>query len=192
MPLTHKISDVFASTLHIDPRPKRAFNAIPNIPKRRLQRCLSCPCSVYSFLTACVIYTWGHRATLSGTHTLTHICHPLSAMMIQFGCSSSTRNGLKCAQVEYFKLLVSVLAGYMLILIDRLKAVSASLLPLLSVCLSVWRLVKLIPLCCTFPLRHVLDKTSSASREQGCICCLKLMDDVGTVCVLYVALPAAW
>lgn len=71
----------------------------------------------------------------------------------------------------------------MLILIDRLKAVPQPPLPLLSVCLSVWRLVKLISLCCTFPLRHVLDKTSPASREQGCICCLKLMDDVGTVYV---------
>lgn len=70
----------------------------------------------------------------------------------------------------------------MLILIDRLKAVPQPPLPI-SVCLSVWRLVKLISLCCTFPLRHVLDKTSPASREQGCICCLKLMDDVGTVYV---------
>lgn len=117
------------------------------------------------------------------TYVFVYIYNPLSTMMmIQFGCSSSTRNGLKCAQVEYFKLLVSVLGGYMLILIDRLKAVPQPPLPI-SVCLSVWRLVKLISLCCTFPLRHVLDKTSPASREQGCICCLKLMDDVGTVYV---------
>lgn len=146
---------------------------MPQLPLQRL----------FIFNCMCHIYLRPHSNPLRHTHTNTHICHPLSTMMIQFGCSSSTRNGLKCAQVEYFKLLVSVLAGYMLILIDMLKAVSASLLPLPSVCLSVWRLVKLIPLCCTFPLRHVLDKTSPASREQGCICCLKLMDDVGTVCV---------
>lgn len=145
---------------------------MPQLPLQRL----------FIFNCMCHIYLSPQRNPLRHTHMslYIHIYNPLSTMMmIQFGCSSSTRNGLKCAQVEYFKLLVSVLGGYMLILIDRLKAVPhPPSPPSLCVCL-----VKLISLCCTFPLRHVLDKTSPASREQGCICCLKLMDDVGTVYV---------
>lgn len=93
-----KIVDIFASSLHIDPSMQRAFNAIPNIPKTEQ--------TLFIFNCMCHRLEAAHHHIR--THPLTHT-HSPCAMMIQFGCSSSTRNGLKCAQVEYFKLLVSVL-----------------------------------------------------------------------------------
>lgn len=140
-------------------------------------------------------YTWSHNWTppkatpLRHTHTHTHICihTTLSRPQWWFNLAAVARhemglNALNLNILSFWSAFWVVICSFWLIGL-RLSPLPSHI-QLLCVCLSMCRLVKLISLCCTFPLRHVLDKTSPASSARlhllpevdgwcgHCVCCM--------------------
>lgn len=123
--------------------------------------------SVYSFLTACVTDL---KPQTYPPHPLTHTHTPFAHLHILppwwFNLAAVARhemglNALKLNILSFWSAFCLVICSFWLIGLRLSPYAPHSITLPLSVCL-----VKLISLCCTFPLRHVLDKTSP-SKHRG-------------------------